>query len=100
MGHDTQQALPLYLALRSPIDMIKARHPSRVASAWDFRLIRTFYEKKKSTHGLLNNELVAYLIELFEDSLSHGNINDGLLSVFYDSKIRAPKKDADKMDFE
>jgi anaphase-promoting complex subunit 1 len=106
--HDTQRAIPLYLALRSTIDMINAESGSRVASAWDFRLIRTYYQEKslgvgaKGSNGLLNCELVAYLIELFENALSHGNLNDGLLSVFYDSpcRIRTLKKDADDMDLE
>jgi len=92
---DTQQALPLYLALRSTIDMINGGYRSRVASAWDFRLIRTFYQKTKSSHGLLNCELVAYLIELLENALSKGNVNDGLLTVSYDSRIRTLKKNAD-----
>jgi hypothetical protein len=88
--------------------MINAESGSRVASAWDFRLIRTYYQEKslgvgaKGSNGLLNCELVAYLIELFENALSHGNLNDGLLSVFYDSpcRIRTLKKDADDMDLE
>lgn len=84
--------------------MVNAGSGSRVASAWDFRLIRTYYQEKRLSagHGLLNCELVAYLIELFENALSHGNLNDGLLSVFYDSpcRIRTLKKDADDMDLE
>lgn len=73
--------------------MVNAGSGSRVASAWDFRLIRAYYQEKRLSagHGLLNCELVAYLIELLDNALSNGNLNDGLLTISYDSRIRDRK---------
>ena len=86
--------------------MVSAGYSSRVASAWDFRLIRSYYQQQglsggeTSSRGLLNCELIAYLIELLENALSHDNLSNKLLSVFYDSPYRAriQKVDTDDMD--
>jgi len=104
---DSQQALPLYLALRSSIDMVNSGYSARVAYAWDFRLIRSYYQRssfgtgERNSNGLLNCELVTYLMELLEYALSNGNFGNTLLSVFHDSPsstTRILKTDADDMD--
>jgi len=103
---DTQQALPLYLALRSAISIVDRGYNTRVADAWDFRLIRSYYQegglgfRGRKSHGLLNCEIFAYLIELLEYSLSHENSDNRLLSVFHASshKDRSKKTVADEMD--
>jgi anaphase-promoting complex subunit 1 len=103
---DSQQALPLYLALRSAINMVNAGCSARVAYAWDFRLIRSYYQEGglgasgRNSHGLLNCELITYLIELLEYALSNGNFGNNLLSVFHESphKDRIQKLETDEMD--
>ena len=105
--HDSQQAIPLYLALRNSINMMDTRCNARVSSAWDFRLIRAYYQeggvgaKRQDSVGLLNSELITYLIELLEYTLSKGNLSDNLLRTFHDSTTtpdRTQKLDADEMD--
>ena len=81
--------------------MIGAGYSSRVAFAWDFRLIRSYYQQQGLWTGeraplLLNCDLILYLIELLENALSRGN-NNGLLSVLFDSPF-IPKKDMNDMD--
>eukprot|EP00536_Pseudo-nitzschia_multiseries_P002282 jgi/Psemu1/251518/estExt_Genewise1Plus.C_300110 len=84
---DTQEALPLYLALRSSINAIDAGHSARVAHAWDFRLIRTYYQQhspmngEKDSPGVLNCELIAYLFELLESALSSENSSNKILTI-------------------
>ena len=103
---DSQQALPLYLALRSAINMVNAGCSARVSYAWDFRLIRSYYQEGglgasgRNSHGLLNCELITYLIELLEYALSNGNFGNNLLSVLHESphKDRMQKLETDEMD--
>jgi hypothetical protein len=69
---DTEEALPLYLALRSAIGAIKADSASSIRHIWDFRLILSYYDERRnivtdSSPSLLNNELVTYLNELVEE---------------------------------
>jgi hypothetical protein len=75
---DTQEALPLYLALRSAITSVQAGRRSAVPFVWDFRLIRSYYEQRRrlvpdSSPRLLNTEIVAYLNELLENALITGS---------------------------
>mmetsp|Transcript_18176 Transcript_18176/g.37810 ORF Transcript_18176/g.37810 Transcript_18176/m.37810 type:complete len:292 (-) Transcript_18176:2417-3292(-) len=103
---DTQQALPLYLALRSSINMVNAGHSARVAHAWDFRLVRSYYQQRgliagdRNSHGVLNCELIAYLIELLEFALSKKNSSNELLTIFHgrQREDRTQKIDTDDMD--
>ena len=103
---DSQQAIPLYLALRSSINMVDAGCSAGVAIAWDFRLIRSYYQEGgfgavgRNTHGLLNCELVVYLIELLEHTLSNGNFGNNLLPVLHKSPdiYGMQKLDIDEMD--
>jgi hypothetical protein len=98
---DTQEALPLYLALRSAITSVQAGRRSAVPFVWDFRLIRSYYEQRRrlvpdSSPRLLNTEIVAYLNELLENALITGSapgkkmarkspmqLTDGSLSIYY-----------------
>lgn len=71
---DSQEALPLYLALRSAISSLQAGIRSGVTYVWDFRIIRSYYEQRRqlvpdSSPRLLNSEIVAYLFELLEKAL-------------------------------
>jgi hypothetical protein len=109
---DTEEALPLYLALRSSIEAIKSGSRSSVRSIWDYRLIRSYYGERKrivadSSPRLLNEELVTYLCELLENVIADdwgsngdGGRNssqdqiksddrEGLLGSYYDSPLGA-----------
>lgn len=98
--HNTQEALPIYISLRNSIDTLNAGYELPISSAWDFRLIRTFYERSKRSRGLLSFELVAYLIEMFEDALCRGNFTQTgkLLSLF--SRQQNEKVDIDGTDMD
>ena len=105
MEMDSQQAIPLYLALRSSLNMVNAGC-ARVSYAWDFRLIRSYYQEGglgaagQNSLGLLNSEIIAYLIELLEHTLSKGDFNDNLLRTFH-NPTNTPgtiQKDVDEMD--
>ena len=103
---DSQQALQIYLSLRSAINMISSGCSNRVAYAWDFRLIRSYYQdgghgtNDKKSKGLLNRELLVYLIELFEYTISRGNYGKNLLIVFQESphSFLIKKSETDEMD--
>jgi hypothetical protein len=104
---DTEEALPLYLAVRSAIVSVQAGVRSAVPFVWDFRLIRSYYEQRRrlvpdSSPRLLNSELVTYLNELLENALRQPGPNtldsttpkddtlhlrDGSLSIYYDVPI-------------
>lgn len=109
---DTEEALPLYLALRSAIEAVKSGSRSSVRSIWDFRLIRSYYGERKrivadSSPRLLNDELVTYLSELVENVLADdwgltgdggriaskdqikGDAREGLIGSYYDSPLGA-----------
>jgi hypothetical protein len=71
---DTEEALPFYLALRSVISAVKEDSSAAVRFVWDFRLIRSYYERRQniianSSTRLLNEELVTYLCGLLENTL-------------------------------
>lgn len=75
---DTEEALPIYLALRSVVDNVYSGTCSPVPFAWDFRLIRSYYEQRPSllkgnSPRLLNCELVSYLVDMFENTLRKAN---------------------------
>ena len=79
---DTQEALPLYLAIRSSITSIQASGRTVVPFIWDFRLIRSYYEKRRrlvqdNVPRLLNSELVAYLIGMLENALQRPELESG-----------------------
>ncbi len=99
---DSQQAIPLYLTLRNSINMVNAGCSARVAFAWDFRLIRSYYEEGglgaagSKSDGLLNCELITYLIKLLEYTLLQGNFGDNLLCSFNSSAQE--ELDMDEMD--
>lgn len=94
---DKQEALPLYLTLRSAISLLEGESCSPSSIAWDFRLIRSFYHIHPragtstiassgfSSTRLLNCELVAYLIELLESTLANGDLRQGFMSIYYNA---------------
>ena len=98
LRNDTEEALPLYLTLRSSVDgLINSDSSATIRFVWDFRLIRTYYQRRRHlqtncTPKLLNDELFSYLCELLESALlaepdgesstsSHPRL--GPISVFY-----------------
>jgi anaphase-promoting complex subunit 1 len=103
---DSQEALPLYLALRSAITMVDSGCSARATCAWDFRLIRSYYQLGglgavgTNSNGLLNCELITYLIELLEYTISKGNFGNNHLLVFHNSRRedRIRKLETDEMD--
>jgi hypothetical protein len=103
---DSEEALPLYLALRSAISSVQAGIRSGVTYVWDLRIIRSYYEHRRrlvpdTSPRLLNSEIVTYLIELLENALigSDGKpkannsgepfLQDGSLSVYFDAPLSA-----------
>jgi hypothetical protein len=99
---DTEEALPIYLALRSVIGNVESGTCSVVPFVWDFRLIRSYYENRprllaEQCPRLLNCELVSYLVDLFESALRDGGRksiaanttapNIGSHGVFYDIPV-------------
>jgi anaphase-promoting complex subunit 1 len=101
---DSEEALPLYLALRSAISSVQAGIRSGVSHVWDFRLIRSYYEQRRrlipdESPKLLNSEIIAYLSELLQNSIigldGKSKINefgepvlqDGSISVYFDMPL-------------
>ena len=86
--------------------MVIAGNSARAAHAWDFRLIRSYYQqhgraaRDTNSQRVLNCELIAYLIELLEFALSNENSSSHLLTIFHDSQRedRIQKLDTDDMD--
>lgn len=111
---DTEEALPLYLAIRSAVVSVQAGVRSAVPFIWDFRLIRSYYEERRrlvpdGSPRLLNSELVTYLNELMENAIAQEastgeKAKDGPLSIYYDVPIDSDlkslsiSKDSDIMD--
>lgn len=111
---DTQEALPLYLAIRSAIVSVQAGLRCSVPFIWDFRLIRSYYEQRRrlvadESPRLLNSELVAYLNELLENELGVAIENDsfpldGSVSTYFGVPINVTSAgdyvaaDSDSMD--
>jgi anaphase-promoting complex subunit 1 len=105
---DTPEVLPLYVVLRNHISMIDSGHSSLFSAAWDYRLVRTYCqqerEKAVSTwDGLLNAELISYLVQLFDIALAGGmTSNRGVHSIYYNlpqsSQYGEEKVDSDEMD--
>lgn len=93
---DKQEALPLYLTLRSAISVLHGGSCPPVTIAWDFRLVRSLYQASRNdcsgkiaasgtqSKRLLNCELVAYLIELLESKLVSEDLRHCFMSVYYD----------------
>lgn len=80
---DTEEALPLYLSLRCAVGPCTfCPH-----SVWDCRLIRSYYENRSRTVSgssprLLNNEIIAYINELTQYTLSEGRPVEGTTTYF------------------
>ena len=75
---DTEEALPIYLALRSVVDSVDSGSCSPVPFVWDLRLIRSYYEQRPklftaNSPRFLNCELVSYLVDMFENTLKKAN---------------------------
>ena len=66
----TDLTLPIYLRLRTAIASLETKSSSSSLLAWDFRLVRSFYEgyaqNMSESQPLLNIEKVAFLIECVE----------------------------------
>lgn len=92
---DSEEALPLYVALRNAILSVQAGISSAVPYVWDFRMIRAYYEQRHrivpdTSPRLLNSEIVAYLCELLENAIFVGGkskLTDGSVAVYYDQPI-------------
>lgn len=108
LEHDTQEALPVYVALRNCIASVEAGRGSSVSFSWDLRLIRSYYQRlfmgqknhkmattTKATQPLLSPEMVAYLIELMEQAFARCAFDRGTVSTFYGAPYR---KDLDIME--
>ena len=97
---DTQEGLPLYLAIRSAVSSVQAGISSAVPFVWDFRLIRSYYQQRRrlvpdESPRLLNSELVAYLTELVEHALDSQRTSEAPCSVFYDLPFNGSSSDMD-----
>jgi len=110
---DTQETVPLYVALRSAVSMVETGTCSSLPCAWDFRLIRAYYQcnarmselacgSKNAKSNSLNSELLGYLIQMMESALADGELATGSQSVFFDcpihTKFAEAKIDTDAMD--
>jgi anaphase-promoting complex subunit 1 len=104
---DTQEVLPLYIALRNYVSMIPTGHRTLSSAAWDFRLVRSYCERRGgqvvcADGSFLNSELLTYLIHLLEKALFTSNSSTSLQSIYYnlpaDSKLAEEKVESDEMD--
>jgi len=121
---NTEEALPLYLELRSSVEAMRDGFASSAEAAWDVRLIRTYYESRSrifvgsTSTRLLSAEFVSLLNELAEKALSatsldesdilvymktgeprQASVNEGLLGSFLTFyEVPFPRRNADTMD--
>ncbi|CAJ1969662.1 unnamed protein product [Cylindrotheca closterium] len=113
---DTQEALPLYLALRTTISSLQTGSFSVATQVWDFRIIKSYYEQRRqlqvsdSSPRLLNSEIVAYLLELLEKllvgsgdtkllvSASKASNRDGSVPIFFESQVNSLAVSSTSMD--
>jgi anaphase-promoting complex subunit 1 len=84
MAHDSEEAIFLYLAIRSAINSVIENSDGSGRSVWDYRLIRTYFQRRPSiavgsSSKLVNEELAVYLCDMFESNLSQ----DAHLSTYY-----------------
>lgn len=111
---DTEEALPLYLGLRTTISSLQAGSFSVATQIWDFRIIKSYYEHRRqlrisdSSPRLLNSEIIAYLLELLEKLLVAGGDvkrlvsaserRDGSVPIFFDTKVNPLATSSTSMD--
>jgi hypothetical protein len=74
LAGNAEMSLPVYLGLRSSIASIEANSSSAPMFAWDYRLMRSYYEDCRRPNAavsppMLNVEKVAYLAELVERAI-------------------------------
>ena len=84
MTYDSEEAIFLYLAIRSSIGVVAGESSGSGRSVWDYRLIRSYFQRRpsiclNSPPKLLNEELVMYLCDMFESILS----SSGHLASYY-----------------
>ena len=90
---DTEEALPLYLKLRSSVESMRDGHPASIEAYWDIRLIQTYYQVYDNLVGgmkgrLLSAEFVAMLSEMVERALSSTSLNENDVLVYMKSGER------------
>jgi hypothetical protein len=102
---DTQEALPLYLALRTTIESAACGGRADVFPSWDFRLIKSYYAHRHrltedSSPRILNMEIMAHLCEMLESKFQtllgrdseqgYVLVQNGPLSVLYEYPLWPP----------
>ena len=101
---DTQEALPLYLALCSAIQCAPCGSRTEGFVSWDFRLIKSYYASRQlltddSTPRIINTEIMAHLFEMLESKFQkiasmafqhHPLLDNGPLSVLYEYPVYPP----------
>jgi Anaphase-promoting complex sub unit 1 C-terminal domain len=101
---DTQEALPLYLALCNAIEWIACVGRTEAFVSWDFRLIKSYYANRQlltddSTPRIINTEIMAHLFEMLESRFQgmsslnfeqHPLVDNGPLSVLYEYPLYPP----------
>lgn len=90
LSSNTEEALPLYLKLRSSVEAMRDDFPASVEAVWDVRLIRTYYEARSrivsdSTTRLLSAEFVSMMNELVEQGLSATPLDENDVLVYMKS---------------
>ena len=90
--NDTEEALPLYLKLRSSVEATKDECPT--LAFWDIRLIRTYYEEHPNivaaarASRLLSAEFVSVLNEIVEQTLAATPLDENDILVYMKSGER------------
>lgn len=101
---DSQEAIPLYLSLRTDATCCHQSPVARTAAAWTFRLIQSYYMWRSRVVGddvpcLLNSELLMYLTNMLEQGVqgkpaavqnSGGGVDtgfDGAASLLYRGQV-------------
>jgi len=108
---DTQEALPLYLALCNAIECSTwGGSQTDAFVSWDFRLIKSYYANRHlltddSTPKIINTEIMAHLFEILEGTLQRLSsvraerddhlLDNGPLSVLYEYPQWQPVTAAD-----
>lgn len=89
---DCEEALPLYLKLRSSVEAMKDECPT--FAFWDIRLIRTYYEEHPNivaaarASRLLSAEFVSVLNEIVERTLAATPLDENDILVYMKSGER------------
>jgi len=101
---DTQEALPLYLALCNAIQCVACGRRTEGFVSWDFRLIKSYYANRQlltddSTPRIINTEIMAHLFEMLESKFQKTSsltsqhnplLDNGPLSVLYEYPVYTP----------